>query len=87
MNNNILNTTSIMKNEKMAKVTHVEEEGGEEEEEKVVSELRRGVRGKQLCKQRGFEIGSFAFCVCILTCENFTPLCSSVIWYGTMAYK
>ena len=76
MNNNILNTTSIMKNEKMAKVTHVAEEGGEEDKEKVVSELRRGVRGKQSCKQRGFEIGSFAFCVCILTCENITPLCS-----------
>lgn len=72
MNNNILNTTSIMKNENMAKVTHV----AEEDKEKVVSELRRGVRGKQSCKQRGFEIGSFAFCVCILTCENITPLCS-----------
>ena len=30
MNNNILNTTSLMKNENMAKVTHVAEEGGEE---------------------------------------------------------
>ena len=76
MNNNILNITSIMKNENMAKVTHVAEEGGEEDKEKVVSELRRGVRGKQSCKQRGFEIWSFAFCVCILTCDNFTPLCS-----------
>ena len=43
MNNNILNTTSTMKNENMAKVTHVAEEGGEEDKEKVVSELRRGL--------------------------------------------
>ena len=50
MNNNILNTTSLMKNENMAKVTHVAEEGGEEDKEKVVSE--EGSQGKAIVQAK-----------------------------------
>ena len=46
MNNNILNTTSIMKNENMAKVTHV----AEEDKEKVVSE--EGSQGKAIVQAK-----------------------------------
>ena len=60
--NNILNTTIIMKNKNMAKVTQVAEEGGEEDKEKVVSEV--GSQGKAIMQAK--RIWNWEFCIVCL---------------------